>query len=128
MLNKQTVGQHGGKRKGAGRPPGIKGTNHKANGDPYFILAKAKAKRESYKAVLTEIEYKQKTGELYEKDEVIRVVSTAFNAIVQSLRSLPDNIERTTGCSPEIVQAIEEMIDNETEALASRLSKLGKVK
>lgn len=65
--------------------------------------------------------------ELIPTDELERVISTAFSAIVQGLRSLPDNIERRTGCSAEILEAIERAIDAETEALAEKLSVLGPV-
>jgi hypothetical protein len=65
--------------------------------------------------------------ELIPVAEIERVISTAFSAIAQGLRSLPDNIERRTGCSPEIVEAIERAIDAEMRALAEKLSALGPV-
>ncbi|OEY66810.1 hypothetical protein BG841_10325 [Marinobacter sp. X15-166B] len=63
--------------------------------------------------------------ELIPTEEVERVVATAFSAIAQGLRSLPDNIERRTGCSPDIVEAIDLALDAEMEALADKLTELG---
>ena len=62
--------------------------------------------------------------ELIPAIEVEQVVSTAFQAIAQGLRSMPDNIERRTGCPPEIVEAIEVALDAEMNALAEKLSSL----
>ena len=55
----------GGARPGAGRKPKSPDAT-----DPYSILAKAKAKNESYKAELTLLEYRQRVGELIPKEEV----------------------------------------------------------
>lgn len=62
--------------------------------------------------------------ELIPASDVERVVATAFSAIAQGLRSLPDNIERRTGCTPEIVEAIDMALDAEMEALADKLTEL----
>ena len=55
----------GGARPGAGRPK-----KSPDSADPYSILAKAKAKHETYKAHLSELEYKRQAGELLPVDEV----------------------------------------------------------
>lgn len=65
--------------------------------------------------------------ELIPSSEVESVVATAFQAISQGLRSLPDNIERRTGCSPDILEAIEAALDGEMDALADKLSSLSLV-
>ena len=65
---KSTPG-HGGKREGAGPKPGTRGTAS-PTADAYAVLAKAKAKRETYKAQLAELEYRKATGELLPADEV----------------------------------------------------------
>jgi hypothetical protein len=62
--------------------------------------------------------------ELIPAAEVEHVVATAFQAIAQGLRSLPDNIERRTGCGPDVVEAIELALDSEMDALADKLSAL----
>lgn len=65
-----------------------------------------------------------KDRELIPVGEVERVVATAFSAIAQGLRSLPDNIERRTGCTPEIIEAIDMALDAEMNALADKLTEL----
>jgi len=66
LIRKSTPG-HGGTRAGAGRKP--KAT-HGDQSDAYSLLAKAKAKRETYRAQMAELEYRQKNGELIPADEV----------------------------------------------------------
>ena len=58
---------HGGARAGSGRPAGTSPGNTGAIDEQ---LAKAKAKRETYRAQMAEVEYRQKIGELLEADEV----------------------------------------------------------
>lgn len=65
--------------------------------------------------------------ELIKAEEVEVAIATAFSAIAQGLRSLPDNIERRTGCDPTVVAAIEEVIDAEMDALADKLMLLAPV-
>jgi len=45
--------------------------------------------------------------ELIKAEEVEVAIATAFSAIAQGLRSLPDNIERRTGREPAVGPAIE---------------------
>jgi hypothetical protein len=68
---KSTPG-HGGARANAGAKPGRpKGSGTKnAQNDAYTVLAKAKAKHETYKAQIAELEYKQRSGELIEASRV----------------------------------------------------------
>ena len=65
--------------------------------------------------------------ELLNAADVEVAIATAFSAISQGLRSLPDNIERRTGCEPAVVAAIEEVIDAEMDALADKLMVLAPV-
>lgn len=117
-----TTGKHGGARPGAGRKPGVPQKNFEGQGgDPYVLLAKAKAKRESYKAALTEIEYKHKAGELYDRGEVLRVIATSIAVFAEQIRSLPDKLEREAGASPQQATKAEKEIDTQLEALQSRL-------
>ena len=62
--------------------------------------------------------------ELIPASEVEQAVATAFAAISQGLRSLPDNIERRLGIAPEVTEAIESVLDDEMQALADRLESL----
>ena len=62
--------------------------------------------------------------ELIPAAEVEAAVSTAFSAIAQGLRSIPDIIERRCGAPPEMVEEIERIIDAEMAALADKLARL----
>lgn len=66
----------------------------------------------------------ERDRELIPAAEVEQVIATAFGAIAQGMRSIPDNIERKTGCGPDIVEAIERAIDAEMNALADKLATL----
>lgn len=56
--------------------------------------------------------------------EMSQAVTTAFAAIAQGMRSLPDLIERRCGAAPDVVEAIERVIDSEMASLADRLGSL----
>jgi len=72
-------------------------------------------------------EMQVKDRELIPAPEVEQVVATAFAAIAQGLRSLPDNIERRTGCGHDVLEAIETALDAEMNALADRLATLAPI-
>ena len=65
--------------------------------------------------------------ELIPASELERCLAVAFAALAKSIRSIPDNLERRTGCSPEIAEAVERMLDAELEGLADRLATLAPV-
>ena len=77
----------GGARPGAGRPKKSADAT-----DPYSILAKAKAKNESYKAELTLLEYRQRTGELIPKDAVAAALAENIAIAKGRLLSLPSRV------------------------------------
>ena len=66
----------------------------------------------------------ERDRELIQAIEVEQAIRTAFAAIGQSLRSIPDNLERRIGISPAVAEQIEEILDEEMTALADRLSSL----
>jgi phage terminase Nu1 subunit (DNA packaging protein) len=59
--------------------------------------------------------------------EVEQVIATAFSAIAQGIRSIPDHLERRTGCAPEIAEEVERLLDEEMTILADRLAVLSPV-
>jgi len=77
----------GGARPGSGRKPKDPNGN-----DPYSILAKAKAKNESYKAELTLLEYRQRVGELIPKDEVASAWAENIAIAKGRLLALPSRV------------------------------------
>jgi len=113
-------GQHGGARPNSGP---AKGTVIDGNdpSNPYTLLAHAKAKREVFRAQLSEIEYKQKTAELYERGEVLRVIRTAIAVFAEQMRSLPDKLERSVGLTPSQAELAEVEVDNQLEELQNKI-------
>lgn len=70
----------------------------------------------------------QKTDrELIPAAEVGQVIATAFAAVAQSVRSLPDNLERRLSLAPEVVDEIGRAMDEHLDDLAERLQTLGPV-
>ena len=66
----------------------------------------------------------ERDRELIPAIEVEQAIRTAFAAIGQSLRSIPDNLERRIGISPAVAEQIEEILDEEMTTLADRLANL----
>ena len=91
---KSTPG-HGGARPGAGRPPKAGRTPKTEQNDAYTILAKAKAKHETYKAQLAELAYKQAAGELIRVDEAKAVWAEEVQRAKQKLLHLPARVAPT---------------------------------
>jgi hypothetical protein len=120
---KSTPG-HGGAREGAGRPPGIRGARPKTEqNDAYTILAKAKAKRETYRAHLEELKYREAAKELIQARDFEIELASGFKAVATTLETLPDILERDcelTGAQVERVQAV---IDRLRDDLYSRLTR-----
>lgn len=78
----------------------------------YRDLAMARTEHETYRALLMEMEYRRKSGELVHRDEVERVVSRAFSALVQDLRALPDMVERRHGIKDgKLLAIIDQSVD-----------------
>lgn len=114
-------GQHGGKRRGAGP----KKNSDYAPVDDLFgeddgaetkkslhtQAAEAKLRKESALADQHELSYKIKSGQYVERAMVQEVCATLLAALAQSLRSLPDNLERKFNLPPDIVVEITYTID-----------------
>lgn len=110
---------HGGYREGAGRKgPGYVPPPEKVDYD------KAKARSEAAKADLAELEYKIKSRQYVDRAAVVQMTTTAYATIAQTLRSIPDNLERA-GVSPEICQMISEHMDEGLNELADQFEMLG---
>ena len=113
---KKTFG-HGGARPGAGRKAKTE------QNDAYSVLAKAKAKRESYKAQMAELEYKQAIAELIPADVVKDRWQDVFANIRAKLIAMPTIIGATCAhCSAEIVEEkARELIYEALEELAKNV-------
>lgn len=114
------VNGHGGARPGAGRKPaGYVKPEPKADYD------EAKARSETAKAGLLELELRTKTGELVERSAVQQAVATAFATVAQALRMIPDNLERHHGLSGDQAEAVADSIDTALSDLSKTLALLG---
>lgn len=79
----------------------------------------ARARNESAKAQLNELDLQIKSGEYGSRASFRQAAATALAALAQTLRSVPDNLERKLGVSPEIAAAVSEQIDAALDDLAS---------
>lgn len=68
-----------------------------------------------------------KDRELIPAPDVEQAVATAFAAIAQDLRAIPDNLERRHGMDGATAQRVEEAIFEAMESLAERLGALAPI-
>ena len=111
--------QLGGTRPGAGRKP----ADYVPSEDRLDYEA-ARARNESAKANLNELELAIKRGEYVPRAEVQAATATALSALSQTLRSVPDNLERTLGITPELAQEVGVQIDAALDDVANRFEEL----
>jgi phage terminase Nu1 subunit (DNA packaging protein) len=104
---------HGGARKGAGRKPaGYTPPPERVD------LEIARARNELAKAELNELELAIKRGEYVSRIAVKQETATAMATMAQTLRSVPDNLERKLGVSPEVAMEVGLLIDNALNDIA----------
>ena len=111
--------QLGGARPGAGRKPA-----DYVPSDDRLDYEAARARNESAKADLNELDLAIKRGEYVPRAEVQAATATALSALSQTLRSVPDNLERTLGLSPDIAQEVGRQIDAALDDVATRFEEL----
>ena len=73
------------------------------------------------------VKYEKEQRNLIPAAEVEEVIGTTFAAVAHMLRSIPDNLERKRGLSPDIIAIIDDEIVATQHAMADRLSSLGQV-
>lgn len=110
---------HGGYRPGAGRKP----EGHEPSADRNDYEA-ARARNESAKADLNEHELAVKRGEYVPRVVGQEAAATALSVLAQTLRSIPDNLERTLGVTPDVAAAVGEQIDQVLDDLANRFERM----
>lgn len=72
-------------------------------------------------------ELQERDRELIPAAELESCIARVFAALSHGLRSIPDNLERRAGCSPEVAETVERMIEAEMDAMADTLSTIGPV-
>ncbi|SPC17383.1 hypothetical protein CO2235_90257 [Cupriavidus oxalaticus] len=111
---------HGGARSGAGRKP-------KEYVKPPVLedFDEARARNERAKADLNELEFKIKSGEYVSRAAVVQATATAYSTIAQTLRSLPDHLERRLALAPDIAEEIGRQVDESLAELADVFERMG---
>lgn len=107
---------HGGARDGAGRPRG--------GADPDRAATRAdfeaeRARHEKIKADEREFEFAIKQGQYLPRVAQQSAAATALAILTQSLRSIPDNIERSLGLGPDAVEQVAVQIDSALAEVAA---------
>ena len=100
-------------RRGGARP-GAGGAAPYSKSQDLKDLDAAKARKEAALADMHELDYKIKTREYVSRVAVQQASATAMATLAQTLRSVPDNLERR-GIPPEVCVRIDKAIN---EALA----------
>jgi hypothetical protein len=99
-------GGHGGAREGSGRKPeGYEPPEGRAD------YERERADHERVKREQREFALARERGEYLPREAYRQASATALSILTQSLRSIPDNIERTLALSPEVVEAVALQVD-----------------
>lgn len=111
---------HGGARKGAGRKPaGYEKPPEKVQYDEW------KARSERATALQRELDLKIAEGKYVARDAVVQATATAYASVAQTLRSIPDHLERRLGIAPELAEEIAKQIDETLSTLADEFELMG---
>ena len=92
----------------------------------FVDFATARARKESAAAAMAELQYRIKAREYVGRDAVQAAVASALAAMAQTLRSIPDNIERKLGVDPEVAQEVGLLIDEAMDSLADELERMAR--
>lgn len=109
-----TIGRGGSRANSGTRPEGEEKSTAQQDYD------NEKARHEKIKADEREFKLQALRGEYVARAAVQQASATAVSVLSQSLRSIPDNIERAHALPPEVIDAIARMVDEAlTEASAA---------
>lgn len=78
-------------------------------------------RRHHFDAELKALELRRRAGELCALDEVMQLYSTTIAIFAEQLRSVPDILERKAGITPRQAETAADEIDEQLEAVRSRL-------
>ncbi len=99
-------GGWGGAREGAGtKPAGYTKSTEQLD------FERERAEHEKVKREQREFKLKVEMGQYCLREVQRQASATALSVLTQSLRSIPDNLERTLSLAPETVEAIAVQID-----------------
>jgi hypothetical protein len=112
------VPRQGGARPNAGRKRGLAAAT-------FAEYTAARARLEAARADLAELDFKIQSGDYVRRDMVRQTAATAFATVAQTMRSIPDNLERTRGLDGELAARIGEVIDATLGDLSEKLREIG---
>lgn len=124
------IPRNGGRREGAGRKPGY---SHKlaaeldtANDQTSATVAfsKARARKETALADMHELDFKIKSGKYLPREAFRDACATLLSSVAQSLRALPDNLERKHNLTPVQAGEVEKTINSALADLSQDLEDL----
>ena len=87
-------------------------------------LDREKARNEKAKADLNELELAVRRGQYVLRAEVQQATATALSALAQTLRSVPDNLERKLGVTPDVALEVGILIDAALDEVANQFEAL----
>lgn len=88
------------------------------------IYGGAKAREKVAQAAKAELEYRIKIGQYLPREAVRSALAEAYQAVAQSLRSVPDNLERKLGITPEVAELVSVAIDEAMGELAYAMEQI----
>ena len=77
-----------------------------------------------WRARREELEYKKRTGELCEASEVALEKGAMAKAVVQTLETLPDILERDCGLQPRELIRVQQVLDDVRDLMALRIQQM----
>lgn len=92
--------------------------------NPSVVYATAKARKESADAAMKELNYRIKAGQYLPREAVRTALAEVFQSVAQSLRSIPDNLERKLGLKPDVAEMVSATIDEIMGELAVSLERI----
>lgn len=110
---------HGGARAGAGRKAVGGDALNAERAGVRADFEQERARHEKIKADEREFEFGVKKGEYLPRVAQKQAAATALAVLTQSLRSIPDNVERSLGLAPEVVEQIAIQIDEALSEVAT---------
>ena len=111
--------QLGGARPGAGRKPA-----DYVPSDDRLDYEAARARNESAKADLNELDLAVRRGTYVLRASVQEAAATALAAMSQTMRSVPDNLERKLGLAPEVAAEVGVAIDAALNEVANQFESM----
>lgn len=86
---------------------------------------KARAEKTYWQAQLAEQEYRKNAGELLDRARVEQAAATVLAAVAQTVRSIPDTLERAASLTPAQAEECERITDALLMGLHDKLRELG---